>query len=118
MTRRFASCLAIASLTFMSPRPAAAAITHVFDTVDAVEIGYQGGTIGQIVWVTGVRVGATSPATYMFTFANNTTGNDQALRCERLAVLAMSKPGKFRFGIASGTYYSSDGGCKLTLRTP
>lgn len=36
---RLVICLVLASLTFDSPRPAAAAgLTAVFDTVDAVEI--------------------------------------------------------------------------------
>jgi hypothetical protein len=120
MTRRFASCLAIALLTFMAPRPAAATspITTFFDAVDAVELGpADDGFSVHAIKVTGVVVGATAPTTHTFTFAPDTTGADQARRCELYAVLAMSKPGKFRFGIeANGSVaYAS---CKLIRRTP
>jgi hypothetical protein len=110
MTHRLAACLAIASLTFMAARPAAAATTHTFDTVDALEIEYNSNS-GNIVIVTGILVGQMTPTTH--TFAFNGYGDD-ARQCERFAVIAMSKPGKYRFAI--GTMYNK--GCKLILRTP
>ena len=117
MIRRLAICLVIASLTFVAPRPAAAAVTHSFDAVDAVEIGhlssYQN---SHFVIVTGILVGATVQTTHKFHFDGNP---EQSTRCERFAVIAMSKPGKFRFSIGSITSTGgTGGGCKLTLRTP
>lgn len=112
MTHRFAICLAIASMTFVAPRPAAAAITNVFDTVDAVEITYDGASGGELVKVTGIQAGGTVPTTLTFNFSGNAA---RAERCERLAVIAMSKPGKFQFGIGGGSGQYS---CKLILRTP
>jgi hypothetical protein len=103
MTHRIAACLALASLTFVAPRPAAAAVTHTFDTVDAVEIVNGSDTLV----VTGILVGQTTPTTLSFYFVG--------VRCERLAVIAMSKPGKFRFGIGSS---GGSGSCKLILQTP
>lgn len=110
MTHRLAICLAIVSLTFVAPRPAAASITRVFDTVDAIEIE-DDLNIGHLVKVTGILAGGTAPTTLTFSF-----GNAAALaeRCERLAVIAMAKPGKFQFGIGISQYR----GCKLILRTP
>jgi len=119
MTHRLAICLAIASLTFAGPRPAAAAaIGTVFDTVDAVEINND--FANATVVVTGLRPGGSVPITVIFTFGNSesATNIDTAARCERLAVIAMSKPGKFQFAIGSNTGGSSGGGCKLILRTP
>ena len=110
MTHRFAACFAIASLTFVAPRPAAAeTITRTFETVEAVETHD-----GLWVTVTGILVGQTTPTTHSFVFHPYV---DQAGRCERLAVIAMSKPGKYRFSIGWEPS-SGGGGCKLSLRTP
>jgi hypothetical protein len=115
MTHRFAICLAIAASLFAAPRPAAAAITTVFDTVDAVEIATSG--LGYNIIVTGIVAGGTTPTTLTFFFSGTSSGQEsQARQCERLAVLAMSKPGKYQFGIGPGSVPSS--GCKLILRTP
>ena len=108
MAHRLAICLAIASSILAAPRPAAAAITHVFDTVDAVEIS------GTAINVTGILAGQTAPTTVMFEFYD--AGRVQ--RCERLAVLAMSKPGKYQFGIGGPSGPNLTPSCKLALRTP
>jgi hypothetical protein len=105
--------LAVASLTFAAARTEAAEIPTVFDTVDAVEVGGTGG--GPRVIVTGVQTGESTPTTIEFTFFNNT---DTASHCHRLAVLAMSKPGRFQFAIFTRSGGSLDGGCKLIRRTP
>jgi hypothetical protein len=116
MTHRFAICLAIASLILAIPQPAAATITTEFDTVDAVEIANNSSN-SYLVIVTGIRTGESAPTTQTFGVTNSTNSDDSRVRqCERFAVLAMSKPGKYRFGIGGGSY--SSGGCKLTLRTP
>jgi hypothetical protein len=120
MTHRLAICLAVASLTFVAPRPADAAITSLFDTVDAVESTNEfvsGVGNAQVIKVTGILVGGTVPTTQTFTFAG-ITHLDQGARCERLALLAMSKPGKYQFGIGSTNTAGTNGGCKLILRTP
>jgi hypothetical protein len=115
MTHRFAICLAIASSTFIAPRPAAAAVTHTFDTVDAVEIT----TIStNRVIVTGILVGQTTPTTVSFTFSAGATNLNQANECQRLGVIAMAKAGKYRFAIGATDTGGNNGGCKLILRTP
>jgi hypothetical protein len=92
MTHRLAICLAIASLTFMAPRPAAAAVTHTFDTVDAVEITNLGGDNNNIIIVTGILAGQTTPTTQTFVFGSAV---DHARQCERFALIALSRPGKY-----------------------
>jgi hypothetical protein len=122
MSHRLAIGLVIASMIFMAPRPAAAAITPtVFDTVDSVEAYYQS---EYTLTVKGILAGGTTPTTHTFNFYNSSGGSsvESALaeRCERFAVLAMSKPGKYQLSItweASGSD-KINRGCKLILRAP
>lgn len=122
MTHRLAYCLVIASLALV-PRPGAAdpGITAVYDTVDSVRIKNQDQCSSCIahalVVVRGVRVGGSGPITSTFDFGTN---KDMAARCERLAVIAMSKPGKYQFGIGADAF-NPDGGhgdCELILVSP
>jgi len=123
MTHRLAYCLVIASLA-LAPRRSAAdsGITDVFDTVDSVRIKNHdtcSGCTHALVVVQGIRVGGSGPVTLTFDFGTN---KDMATRCEHLAVIAMSKPGKYQFGIGSDASGSNqDGGhgdCELILVTP
>jgi hypothetical protein len=116
MMHRFAICLAIASLLFVAPRPAAAATTHTFDTVDAVELTAHLAGGNPRVIVTGILVGQTTPTTITFSFF--TSSQHLAVQCQDLAVLAMSRPGKYQFAIGSDGSSSNPGGCKLILRAP
>ena len=122
MTHRLASCLVITALA-LAPRRSAAdpGITAVYDTVDSVQIKNHdlcsGCITHALVVVRGVRVGGSGPVTSSFDFGTN---KDMATRCERLAVIAMSRPGKYQFGIGSDAF-SPDGGhgdCELILVTP
>lgn len=116
MTHRLIAFLVIASLTFLAPRPAAAAITHTFDTVDAVEIISPSSNDANAIIVTGIRTGQTTATTVTFLFGNAV---DHARQCERFALIAMAKPGKYRFAIGvhtGGSYYGS--GCKLIRVNP
>lgn len=129
MSHRIAVGLAIASLTFMVPRPAAAATgTTVFDTVDSVEGYHQNGNGGGFtLTVKGIIVGGTTPTTLTFNFYNGFTNSDSVNstlveRCERFAVLVMSKPGKYQLSIAwddsNVNNIKYNRGCKLILRAP
>ena len=123
MTHRLAFYLLITSLAVAAPRSVAAdpVIQTVFDTVDSVEIKDHElcsgcGTDHSLVIVKGIAAGGSVPGTHSFDFYTNVAS---ATRCEHLAVIAMSKPGKYQFGIGSET--SSAGGrgdCKLILVTP
>jgi hypothetical protein len=114
---RLIMCLMVCASTFTVPRHAAAAInpTTTYDTVDAVEVQNDCCSFVNLV-VTGILAGQSTPTTRTFAFSNSSaTDAAPALRCERFAVIAMSKPGKYQFAIsASGTL----GACKLILRTP
>lgn len=121
MFRHLVVCLALASLTFVAPRPADAAgtITHTFTAVDAVEVQYSGGGAGFILVVTGFLGGGSAPTTHSFPFMNTDIGLRQAEKCERMAQIAMSKPGKFQFGIgAPQTPSVGSTVCKLTSVAP
>ena len=118
MTRQLATCLAIAALAMISPEPARAAQGDVtaYDAVDAIEV--QGSTIA----VTGIVAGQGAPSTTRY-IINSSSGTGTgftdvgASRCDRLALLAMSKPGKFQFAVVD-LGFSSRFSCKLILRTP
>lgn len=126
MANRF-MLLCAALLIFVAPRPALAdaSASTVFDTVDGVELDQVGmcdfGCVTHtIVRVTGIRSGHSTPNTVSFDFVDKA---DIAAHCQRLAMLAMSKPGKYQFGIgADGTFTSETtvghGACSLTLVNP
>lgn len=129
MTNRFVIMLAV-PLLFAAPSPALADATAstVFDTVDSVELNQRdlcvnGSTcfIHTIVVVTGILGGASTSTSRSFDFVDKA---DIAAHCQRLAMVAMSKPGKYRFGIgADGTFSPpfgapGHGACRLTLVSP
>jgi len=123
MTRHLVTCLAIIAFSFVSPTPAIAATqatsSAVYDTVDAVEIR-SSASEAPLVVITGIISGQSAPSEFSYqilTFSNPTT--DNGARCDRLALLAMSKPGKFQ--LAMNRIVDSFGfgfGCKLIVRTP
>jgi hypothetical protein len=116
MTRHLVTCLAFTALLFVSPTPAAAATfandSAVYDTVDAIEVLKESSTIADGIKVTGIISGQSAPSELSYVIAGPT---DHPARCERLALLAMSKPGKFQLALLR-----VDGGftCKLIVRTP
>jgi len=108
MAHRFAICLAMISFLFVAPQPAAAAFTHTFDTIDAIDTvdGYS-----TKLSLTGVLAGQPTPTTVIFYMY----GDAVTQRCERFALLLMAKPGKYRLLIGGG---SSTAECKLVVRAP
>ena len=117
MRHRFVIGLVVCASTFTVPRHGAASIepTTTFDTVDAVELQNECCNVVNLV-VTGILAGGSTPTTRTFAFANNSAIDAApALRCERFAVIAMSKPGKYRFAVGA---LGTAGVCKLILRTP
>lgn len=87
--------------------PAAAAMADtVYDTVDAVAM-----QADRNIRITGVVVGATGPTTTSYLLLRDYF----AERCERMALLAMSKPGKYQLTLVG---LSGDYSCKLALRAP
>jgi predicted secreted Zn-dependent protease len=110
---------------FAAPLPADAATTttYVFETVDSYDISGQ----SREVQVTGIISGEAEPRTVTLTYyPYNYYANTQDElsikrtfeRCERFALMAMSKPGQYLLEMRQEFYNSSFPaiGCKLTRR--
>ena len=110
MTTRPALLAAFAAVTLSSSPPAHADASdvHVYATVDAVETSNRNFTI------TGIRVGDSAATTQTFDAGSSDYG--AAERCERFAVLAMSKPGKYELTVTTNGSWGAN--CKLALRAP
>ncbi len=119
--------------TLLPPTPASAetTATYVFEAVESYNIiGGTSSTWDQLE-VTGIIQGESAPRTVKLTYEakySGTAGTDYTSskrtfeRCERLALLALSKPGQYllemrqeRDSPSNSTYYI---GCKLTRRVP
>jgi hypothetical protein len=117
MTRRVPGCLVALALSFApaasfaNPTPAPG--NAIYETVDAVQVSPT-----RIV-ITGIIVGQSTQSEFIYVINNDfsTTTSEVASRCDRLALLAMAKPGKYQFAMVtplSGSFFS----CKLIVRTP
>ncbi|HEX3763702.1 MAG TPA: hypothetical protein VHW23_33625 [Kofleriaceae bacterium] len=125
MTNRFTIFFTAATLISAVARTVAAdPLTVTYDTVDAAEVVHRDGCAGgcfihTVVVVRGIPRGQSTPVSQPFDFGDK---SDMALHCQRLAVLAMSKPGKFQFVIGSDTNPNGSsvghGLCQLTLVSP
>jgi hypothetical protein len=121
MNSHLAFCLVVSSLAVAAPRSVAAdaGIQFVFNTVDSVEIldhdFCSGCAVRVVVTVKGILAGGSVPTIRTFDFSLNVAS---ATRCEHLAVIAMSKPGKYQFGIGAQGDSQGHGDCKLILVTP
>jgi hypothetical protein len=114
-----AFALVLPVVMFAAPRRSAAdaSIQAVFSTVDAVEIRHAGCdscTPHEEVAITGIVSGSSVPSTTVFNFGQ---ASDIAARCERIAMLVMSKPGKYHLGIGAELGSGGRGDCKLMLVT-
>jgi hypothetical protein len=109
MPRTLVACLVLAACSLMSAQPVFAANGDVtlYDTVDEIVV-----VIGQIT-VTGVVAGQSAATTRTYVILR---GDVSASRCDRLALLAMAKPGKFRFGVVEEAL--EEFSCKLRVLTP
>jgi hypothetical protein len=121
---RLVLCLVFAASTLSTPRRATAAVTDVYDTVDSVELTQSqfvaGSRVSTLV-LRGILTGENAPVVRTYRFIQSGEGVDglaAAMHCQRLAVLAMSKPGKFQFAIHAPNINTSAGGCRLSLVAP
>lgn len=109
----FPAVLAL-SLLLLPAAPASAddsSAAHVYDTVDRVQSGFNQITI------TGIINGQSTPTT--LTYAVETAGvGDPPARCDRFALLAMSKPGKFQFATVLASTLGPTFYCALITRAP
>jgi hypothetical protein len=127
MLRRLVPLLAVATLATLAPTTARGAVGSVttFDTVDSIEatlVGDSNRPVG--IKVTGILVGSSSPTTISVKLhssgisqVSGMIGVDPVARCDRMAMLAMSKPGKFQFALVE-TEIVQVFTCKLIVRTP
>jgi hypothetical protein len=108
--------LAIVTTILVPSSPAFAddaTVPAVYDTVDAVEV------YGGFIVVTGIISGQGGPTTLRYgVFDQSSTAGTGAARCDRLALLAMSKPGKFQFATVRVVSGIAGFSCKLIIRTP
>ena len=107
MFRLVVMCYAIAAFTVGGPLPAMAATsgTTAYDTIDAVEV------VDTFITVTGIISGQGAPTTTTYVVVG---GTESAARCDRLALLALTKPGKYQFAVVpQGIDVFS---CKLIVR--
>jgi hypothetical protein len=120
MMRRFATTAVFAVLACLAATATAdpnypSYGTYVYDSVDEVE------TYSNGIRITGVVTGQSGPSTNLYLYFSVTSASDAAsaaARCDRFAMLAMSKPGKYRLTVNGGGGGSSFSTCKLSLRTP
>jgi hypothetical protein len=107
-------CCAIAAFTFTGLSPAVAAFgdSITYEAVDAVEV------LADQIRVMGIISGQGAPSTTLYTIVNTGSTDVAASRCDRLALLAMSKPGKFQFAVVEELSTPVRFGCKLIVRTP
>lgn len=81
-------------------------VAYVFATVDAYAVG------STTLDVTGTLVGESAPRTFRFWAIGD--ASVEAARCDRLALLAMTRPGRFLFTWTWPNNYSSYVTCTLT----
>jgi hypothetical protein len=114
MKRLLLAGAAAVSLVGATAQAQTAVPRHVFVAVDALEMK------ANVFTVTGVIDGESEPRTVTFTFSSSSTSSerDDVSACQRLALLAMTRPGQFRFEVAGGTTYYQYPACKLARVTP
>jgi hypothetical protein len=88
---RYLISLVVAGIVMFSSH---VALADTYDTVDAVQTSASNDSI--VIRITGTFAGTTVPRTtsYRLNFGSSPAA-DQGSRCDRMALLAMSKPGKF-----------------------
>jgi len=106
--------VALAVIVLARPSAAFAADGDVtaYDTVDALQVI----ALDTVIQVTGIIAGQSAPTTTSYRVGTS-SGPSAGARCDRLALLAMSKPGKWQFAVIdveSGILFE----CRLTLRAP
>jgi hypothetical protein len=85
----------------------------VFTTVDGIR------TTGGGLYVTGILEGeATATEHYISLSTSSSSGIDPLASCQRLAMLAMAKPGQFVLRLATPVDAYSTATCQLTRVTP
>ncbi|OJT19196.1 hypothetical protein BO221_37520 [Archangium sp. Cb G35] len=104
--------LALSPLTIASAQSATESV-FLFETLDSYEIK-------SLNWlkITGIVSGEATPRTVEVNAGVSESYSQYLRACERMALMAMSKPGQYYFELRHATYYSSPQvtGCKLVRR--
>ena len=117
MNKRAVLCFAFTLLAFaMSRATVAATFTQVFDSVDSVELNMDSFAVNIVIQ--GIPAGGSAAVTRSFFFGQAGSASDvsAASACQRTALIAMSKPGKYQFAIGRSEGVNA-GACKLILVT-
>jgi hypothetical protein len=95
--------LAISLLAAVSSPPARADVVNgdIYDGVDSVTV------LVEAIEITGVLHGASTPTSKHYFLSDAV-----AARCDRLALVMITKPGKYQFAVAGNQ------GCQLIVRNP
>lgn len=110
--KRIVMALAVALSLPLGARAQNVTWDHTFVTVDAVSAG------GYRLYVTGIREGEATPVTAELTFSSSAAAAyDMLASCQRMATLAMERPGLYKLQLWRGTSYSSPY-CRLVRVTP
>ncbi|RKG98925.1 hypothetical protein [Corallococcus carmarthensis] len=86
-------------------------VTYVFASVDAYTVDLASFD------VTGTLVGESTPRTFSFWAggtSDSASNSVEASRCDRLALIAMTRPGRYLFSWNEGNGYTSLPKCTLT----
>lgn len=121
--KTLASAILLFALVSSTPVSATILSTYVFETVDSYDIYGD----RREVKVTGIISGEAAPRTVTITYnavGSTSSGSDEFgakrtfERCERFALMAMSKPGQYLFELRqeSSSVSTLHVGCKLTRR--
>ncbi|AFE07249.1 hypothetical protein COCOR_06973 [Corallococcus coralloides DSM 2259] len=90
------------------PEQPVSGVTYVFASVDAY-------TVGPATFdITGTLVGESTPRTFRFWPGSGESYSVEASRCDRLALLAMTRPGRYLFSWSHEIGYISPPQCTLT----
>lgn len=95
LTRTLALSLSLAPLALASAQTTPP--TYVFTAVDSVEISNGGYTFRVTGLVQGENVPRTVEMYSDFYLSQSSDSNQPSTRCERMALLAMNKPGRYLF---------------------
>lgn len=121
--KTLSSAILLFAVVSPTPVPAAIVSTYVFETVDSYDIYGD----RREVKITGIISGEAEPRTVTLTYnavASSSAGSDEFSakrtfeRCERFALMAMSRPGQYFLELRQETSPGSFShvGCKLTRR--
>ena len=114
--RHFVPAFALASMMLVGGAGSASAdpspVPTTYTTVDSIE------TSGNsYITITGIRGLDQAATTIVYRIAQGSQPQDAAARCDRFALLAMSKPGKYIFEVTD-LYKNSNFTCKLSVKKP